>query len=172
MDLDHPPNYCHPWNTLRRSVISQWCGNGSGYLSFVSSAKARFLPRRNEWPTKNSMPFRGIKPRFWVSWELVPEILYNIELNIWIRVFVRRYVHSLKDSEWNLNELVLNSILATEWKRCRDNSGYHSGLRPTQALRAGHSTARVVGDSATYVGGRAAPQPRERVKDDISVDRS
>jgi len=36
--------------------------------------KARFLPRRNEWPTKNSIPFRGIKPRFWVSRQLVPEI--------------------------------------------------------------------------------------------------
>jgi hypothetical protein len=52
-------------------------------------------------------------------------------------------------------------------------AGITAGCALTQALRAGHSTARVVGDSATY-DGRAAPQPRERVKEDltISVDRS
>jgi hypothetical protein len=53
-------------------------------------------------------------------------------------------------------------------------AGITAGYALTQALRAGHSTARVVGDSATYNDGRAAPQPRERVKEDLttSVDRS
>jgi hypothetical protein len=51
--------------------------------------KSPILPRRNEWPTKNYISFGGIKPRFWVSWQLVPEILWSIELNIWIRIYVR-----------------------------------------------------------------------------------
>jgi len=40
----------------------------------------------------------------------LPEILRKIKLNIWTKVFVRRYVHYLKEYDWNnLNSNNLNS---------------------------------------------------------------
>jgi hypothetical protein len=76
----------------------------------------------------------------------------------------------LKDYELTLNSLYIQH---SRWiESVAEITTDITGLRPTHVLRAGHSTARVVGDSATYVGGRAAPQPRERIEEDIPVDRS
>ena len=78
-----------------------------------------------------------------------PENLRKIALNIWVKVFVRRYVHSLKEYE------LINFKFKYLWwtlKPC----GSYSGLHSTQALHAGFSTTRPSGGRLSQLGQQQA----------------